>query len=168
VRTAPQTRRTDTTHGQATTTAQQTHPIEDRDLGAQSFHGAAVQHVEVARRARDHRARAHACPTHRAQLIEAPWLANSGHGASLRQPFEQRTRETQTQSTARSSSSAAASAAGAHARARPDDRTGAGGDNGIAKTCRTVGKSQSVLMIINSMISTRTRTHRDGGRYPAP
>jgi hypothetical protein len=44
--------------------------------------------------------------------------------------------------------------------------TGAGGDNGIAK-CRTVGKSQPVLMMIDPIISTRTRitnrSHRHHG-----
>eukprot|EP01047_Picozoa_sp_COSAG01_P034607 COSAG01_NODE_2607_length_7390_cov_77.965574_10_plen_173_part_00 len=37
--------------------------------------------------------------------------------------------------------------------------TDAGGDNGIAK-CRIVGKSQSVLIMINPIISTRTRIAR--------
>eukprot|EP01047_Picozoa_sp_COSAG01_P073421 COSAG01_NODE_11971_length_1824_cov_15.826667_2_plen_114_part_00 len=36
-------------------------------------------------------------------------------------------------------------------------RVGAGGDNG-SQTCRIVGESQSVLIMINPMISLRTRS----------
>jgi hypothetical protein len=45
--------------------------------------------------------------------------------------------------------------------------TGAGGDNGTGKF-RNVGKSQCVLIMINPMISTRTRTQALASSIPDP